>query len=95
MTLYLRLAEYIDTYRSCITLDRRTKKLPEKQDLITISPSNMTRLLCCGEHAAEDQYDGGELVEQLEPPVVNGHLVDLQEVAGHLSHGPNQVRHCF
>ena len=45
------------------------------------------------EDAAGDQDEGGRLVEELEAPVVNADLVDLEEAAGGLRHGPNQVRH--
>ena len=50
--------------------------------------------LCHGdEDAAGDQDRGGRLVEELEAPVVDADLVDLEEAAGGLGHGPDQVRH--
>ena len=45
------------------------------------------------EDAAGDQDGGGRLVEELEAPVVDADLVDLEEAAGGLRHRPDQVRH--
>ena len=50
-------------------------------------------LLCRGENTAEHKNGGAELVEQLEGPVVYGHLVELQEAAGGLGHHPQQLSH--
>ena len=53
----------------------------------------MKFLLCRGEDTAEHKNGGAELVEQLEGPVVYGHLVELQEAAGGLGHHPQQLSH--
>ena len=50
--------------------------------------------LCHGDEDAACYEDrGGGLVEELEAPVVDADLVDLQEAAGGLRHRPDQVRH--
>ena len=54
---------------------------------------NLCKLLCSCQHTAEYKDGGAELVEQLEGPVVDGHLVKLQEAAGRLRHHPQQLRH--
>ena len=47
-----------------------------------------------GDEDAACYEDGcGGLVEELEAPVVDADLVDLQEAAGGLRHRPDQVRH--
>ena len=44
-------------------------------------------LLGGGEHAGQHEVDGGALVEQLEAPVVDGDLVNFQEVTRDFGHG--------
>ena len=50
-------------------------------------------LLGGGEDAGEHEVDGGALVEQLEAPVVDGDLVNFQEVTRDFRHGAYQVCH--
>ena len=50
-------------------------------------------ILGCSKNTWEDEIDSGGFVEQFEAPVVDTDLVDFEEVAGHFSHGTNQVRH--
>lgn len=46
-----------------------------------------------GQHTGHQQEAGGELVVELEHPVVNADLVQLQEAAGGLGHHIQEVSH--
>ena len=48
----------------------------------------------CYQDATEEEDGSGEPVEQLEPPVVNGGLLQAQEAAGGLAHSSQQLSHC-
>ena len=48
----------------------------------------------CNQDTAEEEDGGGEPVEQLEPPVINGGLLQAQEAAGGLADGSQQLSHC-
>ena len=95
--------EYIQQYDSRTSFSTKSAAYIKVCKKITIKSSTYSstitlnwwpkQLFRCCQNAGHKQQACGELVVQLEHPVVDGHLVQLQETAGGVSDHVQQVRH--